>query len=105
MASTSTTTTTAAAPNAGQSRRCAGVRSTTAPSAKPSWNTTHVSRITPPTRPTMINGPPAWPMPMLASGTPPNGHEKRSASTSVCAAGRPMTRQRPVGATSAARPW
>ena len=52
-----------------------------------------------------MSGPPAWLIPMLASGTPPNGQENRSASTRVCAAGRPITRQRPFGATSAASPW
>ena len=76
-----------------------------APRAKPSWNTTHVSRITPPTRTTPASGPAAWAMPRLASGTPPNGNEKRSASTSVWAAGRPIARHRPAGAASAATPW
>ena len=64
-----------------------------------------MSRITPPTRTMPANGPPTWLMPRLASGTPPNGNEKRTASTSVWAAGRPMTRHRPGGATSAATPW
>ena len=75
------------------------------PRANPSCSTTHVSRITPPTRTTPASGPATWAMPRLASGTPPNGNEKRTASTSVWAAGRPTTRQRPVGATSSARPW
>ena len=76
-----------------------------APMAKPSWNTTQVRRMTPPTRATPASGPAAWEMPRLASGTPPNGNEKRSASTSVCAAGRPITRQRPPGEARAATPW
>ena len=87
----------------GSPRRGAARRSRRA--AKPSWNTTHVRRITPPTRAIPTSGPAAWVMPRLASGTPPNGNEKRSASTRVWAAGRPITRQRPFGAASAARPW
>ena len=79
--------------------------SSTAPRAKPICKTTHVIRITPPTRTMPASGPPTWLMPRLASGTPPNGNEKRTASTSVWAAGRPMTRQRPGGAISAATPW
>ena len=46
-------------------------------------------RMTPPTRAMPANGPAACAMPSVASGTPPNGNEKRSASTSECAAGRP----------------
>jgi hypothetical protein len=41
-------------------------------------------------------------MARLATGTPPKGTMKRIASTNVCAAGRPMTRHLPVGATTAA---
>ena len=71
----------------------------------PSWNTTQVSRITPPTRTTPTSGPPTCDMPIVARGTPPNGNENRSASASVCAAGRPITRHDPTGATSSARRW
>ena len=42
---------------------------------------------------------------MLASGTPPNGNENLMISTSVWAAGRPITRHVPVGAARAARAW
>ena len=72
---------------------------------KPTWKTTHVTRITPPTRASSASGPAACEMPRLASGTPPAGNEKRTASTSVWAAGRPMMRHRPVGAASSASPW
>ena len=61
----------------------------------PIWNTIHVSSTTPPTRATPSSGPPACEMPSVASGTPPNGKPRRIASTSVCAAGRPITRHRP----------
>ena len=80
-------------------------RRASTPRAKPTWNTTHVSRITPPTRTTPANGPAASAMPRLASGTPPNGHEKRSASASVWANGRPIVLHRPSGAATAAAAW
>ena len=66
-------------------------------SANPSWKMSHVMRITPPMRATPRNGPPTCEMPSEASGTPPNGNEKRSASASVWAAGRPITRHGPLG--------
>ena len=56
-------------------------------------------------RATPRNGPPTWDIPSDASGTPPNGNEKRNASASVCAAGRPITRHGPFGAISAATAW
>ena len=71
-------------------------------------------RITPPTRASAANGPPAWAMPRLASGTPPNGKENRSASTSVWASGRMTTDHRTArsssarlraGTVSSATPW
>ncbi len=52
-------------------------------SAKPSWNTTQVRRMGPPTREMTRSGPPAWAIAMLASGTPPNGNENLMISTSV----------------------
>ena len=64
-----------------------------------------MSRMTPPTRTTPANGPAAWEIPRLASGTPPNGHEKRSASASVWANGRPIVLHRPIGAATAAAAW
>ena len=70
--------------------------------ANPIWNTTQVSRITPPKRTVPASGPSAWPIGSVASGTPPNGNTNRSASASVCAAGLPITRHGPVGAQSAA---
>ncbi len=73
--------------------------------AKPSCSTTQVMRMTPPTRTTPASGPETCEMPRLASGTPPNGNEKRSASTRANAAGRPITRQRPFGEARAASPW
>ena len=71
-------------------------------SANPTWNTTHVSRITPPSRAMPSSGPPACEMPSVASGTPPKGNDIRTISTSVWAAGRPIVRQGPVGAKPAA---
>ena len=69
-------------------------------------------RITPPTRAMSANGPPTWAMPRLARGTPPNGKENRSASTSVWASGRitPITAppidaaRRRAGTVSSATP-
>ncbi len=75
------------------------------PRRKPIWKTIQVIRITPPMRATPANGPATWAMPIDASGTPPNGNEKRSASTSVCAVGRAMICQRPAGTASAAQAW
>ena len=72
--------------------------------AKPIWNTTQVMTMTPPTRAMPESGPATWEIPSVANGTPPNGKEKRSASTRVCAAGRAMTRHGPVGAAIAATP-
>ena len=66
--------------------------------AKPIWNTNHVSRITPPTRTTPTRGPPTCDIPIVASGIPPNGNENRTASARAWAAGRPITRQAPIGA-------
>ena len=105
-ASTSTAAAATSAPTArGSPRRSPrAAADISAPSAKPTWNTTHVMRITPPTRAMPASGPSAWAMPRLASGTPPNGNENRSASTRLWAAGRPITPQRPGGATSSATP-
>lgn len=61
--------------------------------------------MTPPARTISANGPAACPMATLASGTPPNGKQNRNASASVCAAGRPITRHGPRGATHAATAW
>ena len=104
-ASTAMTATAAIPPKACQLGWRLGADSMMAPSAKPTWRTAHVMRMTPPTRTIPRNGPPTWLMPRLASGTPPNGNEKRTASTRANAAGRPITRQRPDGEASAARPW
>ena len=61
--------------------------------------------MAPPTLTVPAKGPAASAMARLASGTPPKGHEKRSASASVCASGRPIVPQRPAGATNAAAAW
>ena len=74
-------------------------------SAKPSWKISQVMRMTPPMRATPRNGPPTCEMPSEASGTPPKGNEKRSASARVWAAGRPITRHGPSGAIRAATAW
>ena len=68
----------------------------------PAWSTTHVIRTRHRRGRRWPKGPATWAMPRLASGTPPNGNEKRSASISECASGRPTIRHRPVGAASAA---
>ena len=99
------TATVVTAATAGQSSRRERPASAIAPTANPSWNTTQVMRITPPTRASPAIGPATCEMPRLASGTPPNGKEKRTASTREWAAGRPITRHRPFGAASSARPW
>ena len=75
------------------------------PPITPSWNTTQVTRITPPIAAIWPNGPATCEIPIDASGTPPNGNEKRSASASVCITGRPITRHGPMGAIAAATEW
>ncbi len=74
-------------------------------SANPTWNTNQVSSSAPPTLTIGANGPAAWPIARLASGTPPKGKQNLKASASVCAAGRPTTRHGPRGATQAATAW
>ena len=105
-----TTTTTAAKPMTpcGDPEACGRIRRANAgtpTSANPSCMMTQVMRMTPPIRATPRNGPPTWEIPIDASGTPPNGNENRSASASVWAAGRPITRHGPFGAISAATAW
>ncbi len=51
------------------------------------------------------SGPPTCEIPIDASGTPPNGKDRRSASASVWITGRPITRHGPVGAIAAATDW
>ena len=73
--------------------------------AKPIWNTTHVIRITPPTRATPASGPP--PATCRGSRVARRRTGTRSA-TPRRACGPPggrSVRHRPVGAASAARPW
>ncbi len=80
-------------------------RRPSAPSAKPSENTTHVMRITPPTR--------AMPAERTADLGDPQAGQRHAAERErepqrldqgVNAAGRPSTRQRPFGAAREASP-
>ena len=51
------------------------------------------------------SGPATWPIASVASGTPPNGNDRRRVSTSEWAAARDTNAHRPrAGTTSSATP-